>query len=146
MLFPVLIAYLYNESDLSGYFYSMALCLSISIPVWFLTRKNRKLSSRDGFALVTFAWIIVAIAGSLPFYLTGTIPNYTDAWFESMSGFTTTGATVIDSTTSPICVAVTDCIGSQPKSLLLWRSTTQWLGGMGVIMLSILEQVKNFNF
>ena len=48
MLFPALIAYLYNESDLSGYFYSMALCLSISIPVWFLTRKNRKLSSRDG--------------------------------------------------------------------------------------------------
>ena len=100
MLFPVLIAYLYNEPDLSGYFYSMALCLSISIPVWFLTRKNRKLSSRDGFALVTFAWIIVAIAGSLPFYLTGSIPNYTDAWFESMSGVTTTGATIIGNVTT----------------------------------------------
>ena len=55
-----------------------------------------------------------------------------------MSGFTTTGATVIDPLSSPICVGVSDCIGSQPKSLLLWRSSTQWLGGMGVIMLSIL--------
>ena len=135
MLFPVLIAYLYNEPDLSGYFYSMALCLSISIPVWFLTRKNRKLSSRDGFALVTFAWIIVAIAGSLPFYLTGSIPNYTDAWFESMSGVTTTGATIIGNvTTLPNLV---DGIESLPKGILFWRSFLQWIGGMGIIVFTI---------
>ena len=135
MLFPALIAYLYNESDLSGYFYSMALCLSISIPVWFLTRKNRKLSSRDGFALVTFAWITVAIAGSLPFYLTGSIPNYTDAWFESMSGVTTTGATIIGNVTTLPNLA--DGIESLPKGILFWRSFLQWIGGMGIIVFTI---------
>ena len=110
---------------------------------------------REAVTAVALGWLLVIFFGAMPYWLGGTFhgpysyiqgdSSFTQmslgllhSWFESMSGFTTTGATVIDSTTSPICAFVSDCIGSQPKSLLLWRSTTQWLGGMGVIMLSIL--------
>ena len=110
---------------------------------------------REAVTSVALGWLIVIFFGGMPYWLGGMFHgpfSYMDgtsslsevslgllhSWFESMSGFTTTGATVIDPLSSPICVGVTDCIGSQPKSLLLWRSTTQWLGGMGVIMLSIL--------
>ena len=74
---------------------SSAICVLIGLPVWFFTRKNRSLNNKDGFAIVTLAWLLVALAGAQPFYLTGAIPNFTDAWFESMSGVTTTGATII---------------------------------------------------
>ena len=110
---------------------------------------------REAVTAVALGWLIVIFFGAMPYWLGGTFHGpygYIDgdsslsqvslgllhSWFESMSGFTTTGATVIDPLSSPICVEVSDCIGSQPKSLLLWRSSTQWLGGMGVIMLSIL--------
>ena len=98
MLIPTLIAYFNSEPNIRGYVLSIVICLSLSIPIWLITRKSRKLTSKDGFALVTFAWLIVAFAGSLPFYLTESIPNFTDAWFESMSGVTTTGATIIGNT------------------------------------------------
>ena len=110
---------------------------------------------REAVTAVALGWLIVIFFGAMPYWLGGTFHGpygYIDgssslsqvslgllhSWFESMSGFTTTGATVIDPLSSPICVEVSDCIGSQPKSLLLWRSSTQWSGGMGVIMLSIL--------
>ena len=135
MLLPILVAFIYKEPDLSGYFLSMIICFFIAVPIWLITRKSRKLSSRDGFALVTFAWIIVAVAGSLPFYLTGTIPNYTDAWFEAMSGVTTTGATILgNSDTLPNLV---NGIESLPKGVLFWRSFLQWIGGMGIIVFTI---------
>ena len=135
MLLPILVAYVYREPDISGYIYSMIACFLFAIPVWLITRKSRKLSSRDGFALVTFAWIIVAVAGSLPFYFTGAIPNYTDAWFEAMSGVTTTGATIIGS--QETLPHLTNGIESLPKSILFWRSFLQWIGGMGIIVFTI---------
>ena len=135
MLLPILVAYVYREPDISGYIYSMIACFLFAIPVWLVTRKSRKLSSRDGFALVTFAWLIVAVAGSLPFYFTGVIPNYTDAWFEAMSGVTTTGATIIGS--QETLPHLTNGIESLPKSILFWRSFLQWIGGMGIIVFTI---------
>ncbi len=117
---------------------------------------NERLRDREAFAAVALGWPVVVAIGALPFWLGGMFngPNeflagnvdlstaavgYIHSWFESMSGFTTTGATVIDPSTSPICTAaVTDCIAAQPRGLLLWRSLTQWLGGMGIIMLGIL--------
>ena len=77
------------------------------------------------FAIVTFSWITAGLFGALPFMFSGTIPSLTDAYFETLSGFTTTGASVL-----------TD-IESLPHGILLWRSQTQWLGGMGIIVLSI---------
>jgi trk system potassium uptake protein TrkH len=82
-------------------------------------------SIRDGFAIVTFSWVAIATFGSLPYLLSGAIPSFTGAFFETMAGLTTTGATV-----------VTD-IDQLPRGILLWRSQTQWMGGMGIIVLTV---------
>ena len=105
------------------------------MPIWVFTRNSNRLNSKDGFAIVTFAWLTVALAGSLPFYLTGIIPNFTDAWFEAMSGVTTTGATIIGNpSTLPHLI---NGIESMPHGVLFWRSFLQWLGGMGIIVFTI---------
>ncbi|MDC7225968.1 MAG: TrkH family potassium uptake protein [Spirochaetales bacterium] len=86
---------------------------------------NRVLSSRDGFFFVTSSWILAAGFGAIPMWISGTIPSYTDAYFEIMSGFTTTGASIL-----------TD-IEALPRSILFWRSLTHWLGGMGIVVLVV---------
>ncbi|MEJ2153453.1 MAG: potassium transporter TrkG, partial [Gemmatimonadota bacterium] len=83
------------------------------------------ISIRDGFAIVTLGWLAVALFGSLPYLLTGAVPSFTRAFFESMSGLTTTGATIVGN------------IDDLPRGLVLWRSQTQWMGGMGIIVLSV---------
>lgn len=83
------------------------------------------LSRRDGFAIVGFSWLLIVALGALPFYLSGTTPTYTEAFFESMSGFTTTGATVITN------------LEAVSGEILFWRSLSHWLGGMGIILLSL---------
>lgn len=101
-------------------------CLAGIIPFAFTkNQKGKQLSHRDGVAIVTLGWIMAGLAGALPYLFAGVIPDFTNACFESISGFTTTGASVI-----------TD-IESLPEGILLWRSLTQWLGGMGIIVLSI---------
>ncbi len=85
----------------------------------------RELTIREGFLIVTICWVSFTVFGATPFMVTGYIPSFTDAFFETMSGFSTTGATIL-----------TD-IERLPKSLLLWRNMTQWLGGMGVIALAV---------
>ena len=86
-------------------------------------KKIDNLTMKDSFVLVTVAWVLFAVFGMLPFIFTGAIDNITDAFFESMSGFTTTGATIMNN------------IDSQPHGILLWRSIIQWLGGLGIIVL-----------
>ena len=135
MIIPALIAWGYSEPDLAGHLKSSAICVLVGLPIWFFTRKNRSLNSKDGFAIVTLAWILVALAGAQPFYLTGAIPNFTDAWFESMSGVTTTGASIIGNIeTLPNLV---NGIESLPHGVLFWRSFIQWIGGMGIIVFTI---------
>jgi trk system potassium uptake protein TrkH len=113
---------------------------------------NERLRDAEAFAAVALAWPVAVAIGALPYWLSGVFHGpFTDgstfsdiargainSWFEAMSGFTTTGATVIDWRMSPNCInAGTDCINSQPKGVLLWRSMTQWLGGMGIIMIGM---------
>ena len=95
--------------------------------LWLSTRKSEitELGKREGYLIVTLGWIAMAIFGAFPFLIYGAVGNYTDAFFETMSGFTTTGATIL-----------TD-IEILPPGLLFWRSLTQWLGGMGIIVLSL---------
>ena len=95
MVLPIFISLSYGESDLNGFIISSSLCLALGLPLWMFTRYSQPLTKRDGFAIVTFAWIVAAIAGAMPFYLSGAIPNITDAFFESMSGVTTTGASIL---------------------------------------------------
>ena len=135
MLLPAIISWSYNEPDLHGHLKSISICLVIGAPVWLITRKSKSLNSKDGFLIVTFAWITVALAGSLPFYLSGVIPNFTDAWFEAMSGVTTTGATIIG---NPVTLPnLVNGIESMPHGVLFWRSFLQWIGGMGIIVFTI---------
>ncbi len=135
MMVPALIAWGYNEPDLVGHLQSMGICLGIGIPVWLFTRKSRSLNNKDGFVIVTLSWLLVALAGAMPFYLSGAIPNFTDAWFESMSGVTTTGATIIGNpNTLP---HLPNGIESLTHGILYWRSFIQWIGGMGIIVFTI---------
>lgn len=135
MVVPALIAWGYNEPDLVGHLQSMGICMGIGIPVWLFTRKSRSLNNKDGFVIVTLSWLLVALAGAMPFYLSGAIPNFTDAWFESMSGVTTTGATIIGNpNTLP---HLPNGIESLNHGVLYWRSFIQWIGGMGIIVFTI---------
>ncbi|HIF27297.1 MAG TPA: TrkH family potassium uptake protein, partial [Candidatus Marinimicrobia bacterium] len=123
MLFPAFVSWLYDEKDMISCLQSAGLTILIGLPIWFITRKSRKLRNRDGFIIVTFSWIITALAGALPFYLTGAIPNFTDAFFESMSGVTTTGASIIgNQLTLPHLI---NGIESLSHGILFWRSFLQ---------------------
>lgn len=93
--------------------------------LWLATRGPVQLTRKDGFAIVSFGWLAVGIVGSVPYILTGAIPHPVDALFETISGFTTTGATIL-----------TD-IEALPRGVIFWRSFTQWLGGMGVLLLCV---------
>jgi trk system potassium uptake protein TrkH len=90
-----------------------------------IPRENGHLSRREGLSLVTCTWLSASLIGALPYTISGVLPHYVDAFFETMSGFTTTGATVLTS------------IGGQPQSILLWRQFTQWIGGMGIITIFV---------
>lgn len=126
MLFPIAYAFHFGETDLiPSFLLPMAASLLLGLVVYIATRRaKRSLSAKDGFLLVSGSWLLSALLGAVPFVLSGSIPNITDAYFESMSGFTTTGASIL-----------TD-IESLPKSILFWRSLTHWLGGMGIVVLA----------
>ena len=135
MLFPAFVSWLYNEPDLLSFLYSSGITVFFGLPIWFFTRKNRKLRNKDGFAIVTFSWIITALAGAIPFYYSGAIPVFTDAFFESMSGVTTTGSSIIGNIqTLP---HLKNGIESLTHGMLFWRSFLQWIGGMGIILFTI---------
>ena len=135
MIIPMLISWVLGESDFNGFLYSLLICITVGSPLWYFTRYNRSLTNRDGFAIVTFSWITTAVIGSLPFYLSGSIPNITDAFFESMSGVTTTGASILGNiSTMP---HLENGIESLPHGILFWRSFIQWIGGMGIIVFYI---------
>ena len=121
---PISISFLYNDSSLNIFLITFVLVLSVGFIFWFSSKNHKQeLSSNDGFIIITLFWLVLAIAGSLPFYLSGM--SVIDSFFESMSGITTTGATVITG------------LDELPRSLLLYRQLLQWLGGMGLIVLAI---------
>ncbi|MGB5846891.1 MAG: potassium transporter TrkG [Ignavibacteriaceae bacterium] len=117
----------YKSDDISALLQSGIFTSAVGLIIWFFTRdpQNKELGKREGYLIVTLGWLSMALFGSIPFMLYGAIPNFADAFFETMSGFTTTGATIL-----------TD-IEVVPAGLLFWRSLTQWLGGMGIIVLSL---------
>ena len=116
----------YKEPDIAAFILSTLLTIAVGIPLSYAGKDaERKLSRKDGYVVVTFAWIIFSIFGMLPYYISGYIPNLTNAFFETMSGFSTTGASILDD------------IESLPHGLLFWRSMTQWIGGMGIVIFTI---------
>ncbi len=126
MLIPTFAAWWYEEADLGAWLVS---CGITWITSWWLTgagrKAERRVGEREGYVIVATVWIVYSLFGMLPFWLSGALPDITDAWYETMAGFTTTGSTVF-----------TD-ITAQSHSILLWRALMQWLGGMGIIVLSV---------
>ncbi len=125
LLIPTCYAFISETSDFMAFLVSFAISFFISTVLVFIPKSKSNLKARDSYALVTFGWIAAGFVGCLPYYFSGCIPSFTDAYFESISGFTTTGASIL-----------TD-IESMPPAILLWRSATQWLGGMGIIVFAL---------
>lgn len=126
MLLSSLLSFCYEDGVSSALLLSGVLVLTSGLITMGLTRNHSKeMNKREGYIVVTFGWIVMALSGTIPYVLTGAIPNFTNAFFETISGYTTTGSSIL-----------TD-IESLPKGVLFWRSLTHWIGGMGIIVLAI---------
>lgn len=135
MVLPILTAVIYGEKDIFAFFAAIIICLGIGLP---LTRKkpsNKVFYIKDGCVAVALSWVVLSITGAIPFVLSGSIPHPIDAIFETVSGFTTTGASILAE------------VESLPKSILFWRSFTHWIGGMGVLvfLLSLLPLAGGYH-
>ena len=124
---PLAVSFVYEDGSSRALLLSMLVTSGIGLVLFLATRHkdDPMLNHRDGVAIVTLGWVMAGLFGTLPFIFSGAIPDFTNAYLESLSGFTTTGATILGD------------IERLPMGILLWRSQTQWLGGMGIIVLSI---------
>ena len=125
MLFPLLYAIYYKEPAINAFILSMAITSLSGLLLWKSFPSKEPIGHKEGFAIAALGWILAAGFGALPFLFAGTFPSFIDAYFESMSGFTTTGATVLVP------------IEGNPYAILFWRDFVQWLGGMGIIVLVV---------
>ncbi len=120
------IGYLFKDGSSKGIFFAGIITVIVGLLFRFATKGFKKeVKKREGYIIVTLGWLFMSLSGSLPYLFTESIPTFTNAFFETMSGYTTTGASIIDN------------IESMPKGILFWRSTTHWIGGMGIIVLTI---------
>ncbi|MDD7511822.1 MAG: TrkH family potassium uptake protein [Peptostreptococcaceae bacterium] len=128
MLLPVIVGFYYKEIfEIKTFFKVIIPCLILGMVLFHLKNPSlTKLKARDGFLIVSLTWIISSLVSALPFVISGTIPNYFDAFFEMCSGYSTTGSTILTE------------IEGLPKSMLFWRSFTHWLGGMGIIVFAMI--------
>ncbi|WP_299253898.1 TrkH family potassium uptake protein [uncultured Lacinutrix sp.] len=126
MLLSTLVSLIYNDGVTLKLFLSGIITVLIGVSAMFYTRNHKKvMNKREGYIVVAFGWIVMTLSGSLPYVFTDAIPNFTDAFFETMSGYTTTGATILND------------IEVVPEGILFWRSLTHWIGGMGIIVLAV---------
>jgi trk system potassium uptake protein TrkH len=126
MLLSSLVSYIYNDGVTFQIFLAGILTLIAGAITMLATRRHKKeINKREGYIVVAFGWVIMSLSGTLPYMLTESIPSFTNAFFETMSGYTTTGASILSD------------IEIIPKGVLFWRSTTHWIGGMGIIVLAI---------
>ena len=126
LLFPIITSLIYQENDFSALLISAVAAFGMGLPLWWFSPRDYELSFRDAILIAVFGWVIISVVSALPFVIHGSIPSFTDAFFEMMSGYTTTGATIL-----------TD-IESLPHGLLFWRSETHLLGGMGFLTLTLI--------
>ncbi|MBL7176824.1 MAG: TrkH family potassium uptake protein [Desulfobacteraceae bacterium] len=124
---PLVVSFLYQDGSTLALCYSMLITCGIGLLLFIGTKKaaDTDLNHRDGVVIVTLGWLAAGLVGAFPFLISDSIPDFTNAYFESLSGFTTTGASILKD------------IEGLPKGILLWRSIIQWFGGMGIIVLSI---------
>ncbi len=123
MLIPLIISVIYKESCIAAILISMGIALASGFALTILSRPGSKvIYAKEGFVIVSLAWIALSLVGALPFYISREIPSFIDAFFETVSGFTTTGASILTN------------VEIMSKGLLMWRSFTHWVGGMGVLV------------
>ena len=122
LLIPAFVAFLYGESDVIQFLIVSAVLGAIFFIFGRKRPENKVIYAKEGLVIVGLAWILWSLFGALPFVLTGSIPSYVDAFFETVSGFTTTGSTILTN------------IEALPKGVAFWRSLTHWIGGMGVLV------------
>jgi trk system potassium uptake protein TrkH len=125
MLIPMFLSIYYHEGISIAYLIPIAISVVLGAAVSFKIPKNKNLFAKEGMVIVATSWILISIFGALPFFISGEIPNFVDCFFETVSGFTTTGSTILTN------------VESMSKSLLFWRSFTHWLGGMGVLVFAM---------
>ena len=122
LLFPLLVAFIYGDNTIPAFLITiLALCITGTVLIRFKP-KDKTIYSRDGLVIVALGWIVLSLFGALPFYFSREIPSYIDALFETVSGLTTTGSSVLSD------------VEALSKSMLFWRSFTHWIGGMGVLV------------
>ena len=136
MMLPFVCSIIYKDSCTSEFVFCILLCVIAGTVMLLFSPKNKAMYAKEGFIIVALSWIIISLFGALPFYITGEIKSYIDALFETTSGFTTTGASILKD------------IEALSPSLLLWRSFTHWIGGMGVLvfLVALLPLAGGSNF
>ena len=117
LLLPIIVGIIYGENTWLAYLVPMLGLLAIGLPLTFLKVNDKAIYAREGFIIVALVWLLISLAGCLPFIISGAIPSFIDAFFETVSGFTTTGASILPE------------VESLPHSILFWRSFTHFLGG-----------------
>ena len=124
LLIPAVVAIIYKETEqFFAFFITAIAAFAIGLFIGLITKtKNRVIYAKDGFIITALAWIVMALVGAVPFVISGDIPSYIDAVFETVSGFTTTGASILTN------------VEAMSRSMLFWRSFTHWIGGMGVLV------------
>ena len=126
MLISSGVSLLYQDGVTKEIFFAGVVTALIGLLFRFASKGfSKQVKKREGYLIVTLGWIFMSLSGSLPYLFSGTIPHFTNAFFETISGYTTTGASILND------------IESLPKGILFWRSTTHWIGGMGIIVLTI---------
>jgi trk system potassium uptake protein TrkH len=126
MAMAFIVALIYGGYDQTAFLISSGIAIGLGTTIGFLTRKaNKDIGKKEGYIIVSSVWIVFSFFGSLPYIISGAIPNFTNAFFETISGFTTTGSSILAD------------IEALPHGILFWRSITQWLGGMCIIVLSL---------
>lgn len=135
LIFPLIINFIYQENNLFAFALTISILMMVGTLLIMVKPKDKRMFVREGFVIVGLAWIVLSLFGALPFTISGEIPNYIDAFFETVSGFTTTGASILND------------VEAMSKSMLFWRSFTHWIGGMGVLVfvLAILPNSEGQN-
>ncbi len=135
LMIPSMLIALFNGEAIRGFLVAMVSLIVAGVPLVCLKTQNRAIYAREGFVTVSLCWIVLSLFGALPFYVDGIVPTYVDAVFETVSGFTTTGSSVLTN------------VEATPYGLLFWRSFTHWVGGMGVLvfMMAVLPMADNRN-
>lgn len=134
LVLPLIVSLIYNEACSKDFVISIVIALVAGFALTLISRPgNKVIYAKEGFVIVSLAWIVLSAIGALPFYISGEIPSYVDAFFETVSGFTTTGASIL-----------TD-VEAMSKGMLFWRSFTHWVGGMGVLVfvMAIVPKVSD---